>query len=167
MDTTLQAEKLALIARDIVLFPESLDAVLKSYNLTADHLPTLEQNPIFQAASTHALQQLVDDPLYPRRLIIAAQVSVLAEKLLGEAIAGTMDHQNSIKVVEYASKIANMEPPKVTKATNTNNNTNTPTALDPSSYRQATAALSDDELKVFEALLVKMQAATNQENPPT
>ncbi len=157
-----QAEKVALIARDLAMFPESIDSVLACYDLRHEDLVTLEENPVFQAATTHAYQQLLDDPLYPRRLLIAGQVSVLAERLLNEAIAGTMDHQNSIKMVEYASKIANMEPPKVTKATNTNTNSTTPAALDPTAYRSATAALTTEELTVFEALLNKMSQATAQ-----
>ena len=157
MNTELQAEKLSLLARDLALFPESMDSVLQHYKLTHAHLAALEENPVFQAASNHALQQLVDDPLYPVRLKVAGKAAVLAERLLNEAIAGTMDHQNSIKVVEYASKIANMEPPKVTKANNTNTNSSVPAALDPTAYRQATASLTNDEIMVFEKLLSKMQ----------
>lgn len=164
MNTDLQAEKLALLARDLTLFPESMESVLASYGLTQAHLPALENNPVFQAACTHALQQLQDDPLYPQRLKIAARASVLAEKLLGEAISGLMDHQNSIKTLEFAAKVSNMEPPKVTKATNTNNNASIPAALDPTSYRNATSTLSDDELTIFEQILGKMQAKTLEDS---
>ena len=157
MNTNMQAEKLALLARDLTLFPESMDSVLAAYNLKKSHLEVLENNPIFQAATTHALQQLQDDPLFPQRLKIAAKTSVLAEKLLGEAIAGVMDHQNSIKILEFSAKVANMEPPKVTKATNTNQNATVPAALDPAAYRSATSTLSDEELTIFENILGKMQ----------
>jgi len=167
MNTDLQAEKLALLARDLTLFPESTDSVLASYKLTHEHLASLENNPIFQAACNHALQQLQDDPLYPQRLRIAAKASVLADKLLGEAISGTMDHQNSIKILEFSAKVGNMEPPKVTKATNTNQNSTVPAALDPTAYRGATSTLSDDELTMFELILGKMQrgAVENQDSP--
>jgi len=157
-DTNLQAEKISLLARDLAMFPESQDSVLASYGLTTEHLPSLENNPIFQASTNHALQQLLEDQLYPQRLKLAAKASVLAEKLLGEAITGVMDHQNSIKVLDFAAKVANMEPPKVTKATNTNNNASIPAALDPTAYRGATSVLSDDELGIFETILGKMQA---------
>lgn len=157
MNTNLQAEKLSLLARDLTLFPESMDSVLAAYSMTREHLETLETNPVFQAACTHALQQLNDDPLYPQRLKLAAKASVLADKLLGEAVAGTMDHQNSIKVLEFSAKVANMEPPKVTRSTNTNQNATIPAALDPTAYRNATSTLSDDELTIFETILGKMQ----------
>lgn len=162
MNTNLQAEKLALLARDLTLFPESMDSVLAAYELTREHLEALENNPIFQSATTHALQQLQDDPLFPQRLRLAAKTSVLAEKLLGEAISGVMDHQNSIKILEFSAKVANMEPPKVTKATNTNQNATVPAALDPTAYRNATSALSDEELTIFETILTKMQQTAIQ-----
>ena len=168
MNTDLQAEKLALIARDLTLFPESIDSVLAHNKLTHDALSVLESNPIFISASTHALQQLQDDPLYPQRIKLAGKASVLADKLMNEAIAGIMDHQNSIKVLEFSAKVGNMEPPKVTKATNTNQNSTIPAALDPTAYRGATAALTDDELAVFEAILSKMQrGAVENENQPS
>ena len=167
MNTNMQAEKLALLARDLTLFPESMDSVLAAYNLTKKSLEALENNPVFQAACTHALQQLQDDPLYPQRLKIAAKTSVLAERLLGEAIAGTMDHQNCVKVLEFSAKIANMEPPKVTKATNTNQNATIPAALDPAAYRSATSTLSDEELTIFENILSKMQKSALENSNDT
>lgn len=167
MNTNMQAEKLALLARDLTLFPESMDSVLAAYNLTKKSLEALENNPVFQAACTHALQQLQDDPLYPQRLKIAAKTSVLAERLLGEAIAGTMDHQNCVKVLEFSAKIANMEPPKVTKATNTNQNATVPAALDPAAYRSATSTLSDEELTIFENILGKMQKSALENSNDT
>lgn len=167
MNTNMQAEKLALLARDLTLFPESMDSVLAAHGVSKKHLEALENNPVFQAATTHALQQLADDPLYPARLRLAAKASVLSERLLGEAIAGTMDHQNSIKVLEFSAKIANMEPPKVTKATNTNQNATVPAALDPAAYRSATSTLSDEELTIFENILGKMQKSALENSNDT
>jgi len=163
--TNLQVEKISLLARDLTLFPESMDSVLAAHGLTKEHLPYLENNPVFQSSCSHALQSLADDPLYPSRLKLAAKTSVLADRLMGEAISGTMDHQNSIKVMEFAAKVANMEPPKITKANNTNSNSTVPAALDPTAYRNATATLSDDEIAIFERILSKMQSAstTNDE----
>jgi hypothetical protein len=156
--TNIQAEKLALLARDLTLFPESRDSILAEYGLTTDHLTTLEENPIFQTATNHALQQLQDDPIYPQRLKIAAKTSVLAERLLNEAICGTMEHGNSIKVLEFSSKIANMEPPKVTRAQLTSNTSITSSGIDTSLFREAAKTLSTEELTTLDALVTKMNA---------
>lgn len=158
--TNLQAEKISLLARDLTLFPESSEAVLAAYGMSKEYLSVLENNPVFQAGVTHALQQLMDDPLYGQRLTIAAKTSVLAEKLLGEAVGGLMEHGNAIKVLEFSAKIANMEPPKVTKSSTDNKNTQQTNILDPQAFKVASKDLSSDELSVLEALLAKMGASS-------
>lgn len=152
----LQAEALSLLARDLTLFPDDAAGVLASYKIDPAMLPQLEANPVFQASAQHAMQQLLDDPLYSRRLLMAAKVTVLAEKLLGEAVSGLMEHGNSIKVLEFSARIANMEPPKVTKASNDNKNTQQASILDPQMFKQASKDLSTDELQALEAIIAKM-----------
>ena len=155
-NTNMQAEKLSLLARDLTLFPESRDAVLAAHNMTSAHLTLLEENPIFQASVTHALQQLQDDPIYPQRLLLSAQTTVLAQRLLTEAIGGTMEHGNSIKVLEFSAKLANMEPPKVTRASTVNTTSIQSSGVDPSVFKAATKLLTTEELGVLDALIAKM-----------